>query len=356
MAAGGEVRDPVEVMNYDDAHYGFHWLGQSFLYDYLTSLEPAQSIVDFEYHAFSINAIRIPDIAETHPGAALWLAHLHGLVANMVWYWHRRHGPHPFPAWYFKMWLYGSISTQPLVAAEYFQTMLKLNTFANEIAALASVSHRPLRLLVSSSSYIQNRAHIHALHRVYEGSSFHGLRVGFVTEKMLTASGVPHECKVVVIPDVEYLSSSALEALKRSAENGTHLVRFGRRPVRFDSHGSEHPAESTRFLYTAPRLDYAPAPEVSHQFEDIVSSITSDIPVEVSVDGHSSFGVVSRSARAGGSLIVLLVNVSPANVAVQVKLKGANHVRGYDMLNCEAVDGEAVSLPFQGVRLIKVAE
>ena len=117
-------------LSYDGSLYGFHWLGQSFLYDYLTSLEPKRPVVDFEYHAFSINAIRVPDIGPGHARATLWMAHLHGLVGNMIWYWHRRYGPDPFPTGYFKSWFYASISTQPIVAAEYFRTMMRLNMLA----------------------------------------------------------------------------------------------------------------------------------------------------------------------------------------------------------------------------------
>ncbi len=169
------------ILNYDESIYGFHWLGQSFLYDYLTSLEPYRPVVDFEYHAFSINPIRVPDIGPGHARATLWMAHLHGLVGNMVWYWHRRYGPDPFPAEYFKWWIYGSISTQPIVAAEYFQTMMHLNMFADEITALANPPVRPIRLFVSKPSYIQNQNHIAALHRAYEAACFHDLPIGFVT-------------------------------------------------------------------------------------------------------------------------------------------------------------------------------
>jgi hypothetical protein len=41
---------------------------------YLTSLEPRQPVVDFEYHAFSINPIRIPDLKPSHARSTLWLA------------------------------------------------------------------------------------------------------------------------------------------------------------------------------------------------------------------------------------------------------------------------------------------
>jgi hypothetical protein len=84
MAANVERDADEALLTYDGSHYGLHWLGQSFLYDYLTSLEPKRPVVDFEYHAFSINPIRVPDIGPGHARVSLWMAHLHGLVGNVT--------------------------------------------------------------------------------------------------------------------------------------------------------------------------------------------------------------------------------------------------------------------------------
>ena len=355
MAAGGDDCAHKTIMHYDDSPYGFHWLGQSFVYDYLTSLEPHRPIIDFEYHAFSINAIRIPDIRQSHPRAALWLAHLHGLIGNMAWYWHRRYGPHPFPANYFMMWLYGSISTQPRIAAEYFQTMLRLNAFAEEVEALATVPERQVRLLVSNSSYIQNQAHINALHRIYEGSCFHGLRIGFVTERTLADAGVPNDCKMIIIPDVEYLSLPAVSALRQARQDGVQLVRFGDRKAAYDEHGVSHVPESIGFLDDVTAIGYATASELFGRVEGLLSPLTAELPVKVSVaDRSGAFGVMHRQTHLNGRQIVLLVNVSNGPAHVQLLSKEGGVTDGFDMLHGEAVKGNDVSLAFQGVRLIAV--
>jgi hypothetical protein len=355
MAAGGDDNAHKTVMQYDDSPYGFHWLGQSFVYDYLTSLEPNRPIIDFEYHAFSINAIRIPDILQSHPRAALWLAHLHGLIGNMAWYWHRRYGPHPFPANYFMMWLYGSISTQPRIAAEYFQTMLRLNAFAEEVEALAMVPERQIRLLVSNSSYIQNQAHINALHRIYEGSCFHGLRIGFVTERMLSDAGVPNDCRMIIIPDVEYLSFPAVSTLDHARQEGTQLVRFGERKIQYNEHGVPHASESIAFLDAVTTIGYATARELSGELENHFSSLAAELPVQVSVVGFpGTFGVIHRQVQLNGRQIVLLVNVSDKPTKVQLLSKDGGIIDGFDMLHGKAVKGDNISMPFQGVRLIAV--
>lgn len=357
MAAGNKGKNPNKILHYDDSPYGFHWLGQSFLYDYLTSLKPYRPIVDFEYHAFSINPIRIPDIKQSHASASLWMAHLHGLVGNMAWYWNQRYGPYPFPHEHFKVWLYGSISTQPLIATEYFQTMLKLNAFSQEVEALATVDEMPVRIFVSKPSYIQNRAHIDALHRVYEGVCFHGFRVGFVTEDILADSGIGRNCKVIIIPDAEYVSQKALQVLKKAKKSGVQLVRFGEIKTVRDEHGFVHSPESIAFLEDIKVFDYADARALSNEFEKLLESMTSDLPVRVTnSDGGNAFGVMQRQAMVDGKRVLLLVNVSDKPVRVQLRSRDGNIINGFDMLNSEDVKGNGLTMPFQGVRLVNVSK
>lgn len=354
MAAGNKGRNPNEILHYDESPYGFHWLGQSFLYDYLTSLKPYRPIIDFEYHAFSINAIRIPDMKQSHASSSLWLAHLHGLVGNMAWYWQQRFGPYPFPHEHFKVWFYGSLSAQPLVATEYFQTMMHLNTFSKEVEALSSVSEKPVRLFVSKPSYIQNRSHIDALHRAYEAVCFHGLRVGFLTEQEIARGGVDANCQMIIIPDAEFVSAAALLALENAKKSGVKIIRFGNIKTTRDAHGLAHPPELIAFLKDIPVLSYANARSLSNEFEKLLAPITSDLNVRVShADGSNAFGVMHRQTVVNGKRVLLLINVSNKPVEVQLHSKVSSFIDGFDMLNSEPVKGAGIKLPFQGIRLIE---
>lgn len=341
--------------NYDESIYGFHWLGQSFLYDYLTSLAPQCPVIDYEYHAFSINNIRVPDMQQSHPRAALWLAHLHGQISNITWYWHRRHGPNPFASNNSLLWFYGSISAQPLIAAEYFQTMLRLNTFAKEVEALATDPIGPVRILVSKPSYIHNQAHIDALHRIYEATCFNGMRIGFVTEQMLEVSGIPEGCEMIIIPDAEYVSASALKILQEASQQGVQLVRFGDHITAFDPHGLPHAPGELEFLKDVPVYKNTAAPELSMEFESMLASYKADLPVKVSiVNGKGAFGVMHRMVKVNRNWVVLLVNVSEKPAQVQLQSKDGVAIKAYDMLSGETLKGDDINMSFQGVRLIKV--
>jgi hypothetical protein len=252
------------------------------------------------------------------------------------------------------MWLYGSISTQPLIAAEYFHTLSDLNAFADEVEALASCPDRPVRLLVSKPSYIQNQAHIDALHRAYEGVCFHGLRIGFVTEKMLADAGVPAGCKVIVVPDAEYIRRQTLRVLESALREGIQLVRFGERSAAYDEHGIPYSREAVAFLERVSVLGYATAPELSRDFDRILSPLTASLPVRVAAaNGTGAFGVMHRQVRLKGNRIVLLVNVSSEPLTVRLQSNEGDPVDGFDMLTCREVRGTGIDMPFQGVRLIK---
>lgn len=350
------VTEPrMAASDYDGSPYALHWLGQSFTYDYLTSLPPSRPIVDFEYHAFSINAIRVPDLPENHGRAALWLAHLQGMVGNMAWYWHRRWGPDPFPEEYFKWWFRASLSTQPLAAAEYFQTMLELNAFSPEVEGLAGVEERPVRLLVSNPSYIQDQAHIDALHRVYEGTCFHGLRVGFVTEDMLVADGVPDDCRVLIIPQVRYLSAEALAGLDAARQQGVGLMIYGDRVPSRDSHGNPHASELTAFLGEIPAIEPRDAAGLSERMLQPLEEAIRDLPIRVQrVDAPDAFGVMHRVVDTAEGRSVLLVNVLSQPLTVRLMSAEQAPEQVDDVLNGEMVDARQINLPVRGVRLIRL--
>jgi len=358
MAVEIEPGKPDAILNYDASLYRFHWLGQSFLYDYLTSLDPGKPIVDFEYHAFSINPIRIPRIPQGHARATLWLAHLHGLVGNMTWYWHRRYGPNPFPTNYFESWFFASISTQPLVAAEYFHTMSELNRFADEITALARTSDRPIRLLVSKPSYIQNQNHINALHRAHEATCFHGLRTGFVTEDMLTRDGIPADCTAIIIPDAQYVSAAALRQLKRAQQQGVKLIRFGKYGIAFNEYGRPHAPGTLAFLRDTPIADHASAPDLSRKLGRLLEPFTKAPPVVVQRAGRDdAFGVMHRQVRLpDGRRILLLANLLDQPVSAHLTTRQGDPVIGFDLLRHEETSKNTATLPVYGLRLIQITD
>ena len=350
------VTEPrMAASDYDGGDYALHWLGQSFTYDYLTSLPPERPVVDFEYHAYSINPIRVPDLPPDHGRAALWLAHLHGMIGNMAWYWHRRWGPDPFPERYYNWWFRGSLSTQPLAAAGYFQAMLELNAFAPEVERLAAEPERPVRLFVSMPSYIHDQAHIDALHRIYEGTCFHGLRLGFLTGNMLERDGVPEDCRMIILPNVSYLTRESLAALERARKAGVGIVRYGERMPSFDAYGFPHAEKATAFLKEVPVIRTDSAAQLSRRMIRELAPLTRELPLRVErTDEPGAFGVMHRAIKIDDALLVLMINVLDRRLSVRLQVPDSRFRAGTDLLSGESVTSEKIDLPVRGVRLVRL--
>jgi hypothetical protein len=233
--------------------------------------------------------------------------------------------------------------------------MMRLNVLADEVAALADAPARPIRLFVSKPSYIQSQLHIGALHRAYEAACFHDLPIGFVTECTLTKSGIPDDAKLIVIPDAQYVSARALAVLRQAKRAGVQLLRLGRQSITHDEFGFAHADEGVAFLEDVPVFDYASAPDLAKQFGRLIQTLADRLPVTVQDgDGLSAFGVMRRHAKLDGRSILLLVNLAAGAVDVRLTNRQEKAVGGYDLLNLEAVQGDAVYLPVKGVRLIEL--
>ena len=114
--------------------------------------------------------------AKAHVETALWLAHLHGMSANLGWYWSREADGAIAGASWFK----GSLLQQPWMLQAYAQETLSLSRFVRPVLAFAQ-QPRPVRLLYSEASAIQDVSYLDALRDAYEALNFLGVSIGVVT-------------------------------------------------------------------------------------------------------------------------------------------------------------------------------
>ena len=83
-ALGGGSRDSRLL-----AKYAFDWLNPAMGYAFMRSTTPHKLVVDMEVHASSCLRLRNASIPSRHMGAALMVAHLHGLSMSLMWSWAR---------------------------------------------------------------------------------------------------------------------------------------------------------------------------------------------------------------------------------------------------------------------------
>ena len=122
-----------------------------------------------------------------------------------------------------------------------------------------------------------------------------------------------------------------------------------------DEYGLRHPKAVTEFMRAVPVIDYCDAQELHRRFAGLLLPINRQIPVTVKdADGKDAFGVERRYTEYDGRSLMILINVSPGEVKVNLSDPKGRTVNGFDILNREKINGRKVVLPLKGVRLIEL--
>lgn len=139
-----------------------------------------------------------------------WLATIHGMTASQTWYWARKEdgssrGNSESNAYA------ASNNHQPRVVNEVHSTMIDLNSVAEYILAFQR-QRRPFRIYHSKISAIKCPHYMDDTYFLYRDMDFHGITLGFATEKILKANEC--DCDVLAIYRTPYVSASEVDAVQ----------------------------------------------------------------------------------------------------------------------------------------------
>ena len=215
---GGDVdlldlsEEPNPNRRYGSVPYIMDWLDASLAADFLKSLAPEKPFYDSEFHVTrDDHPVTNAASAKAHLETALWLAHLHGMSANLAWYWSRNADGSVAGA----EWFRGSLLQQPWTLQGSAQGTLSLSRFVREVQFFAQ-EPRPVRLLYSEASAIQDVGYLDTLRDAYEALNFLGVFIGILTERQLGEHGVPAGTRLVIVPNARYAQDPTVAALKAS--------------------------------------------------------------------------------------------------------------------------------------------
>ena len=138
--------------------------------------------------------------------------------------------------------------------------MLELNAYAEEIVALATAP-KPIRLLYSPASAIQDVEYSDTQLVTYEALYFLGVPIGFVTENMLRA-GLPQDCRWLIVPNAGYVSDQTAAALDG--------VRPAEPPTPF--RGADKAQASTCNRYSPPFASSDRTRTTTHESDSLLKS------------------------------------------------------------------------------------
>ncbi len=190
---------------------------------------------------------------------------------------------------------------------------------AREAIAALHADPVPVAILWSDSSKILDggAAHLTALTNAYEGCSFSGQNVGFITERQL-ASGQWSGVRVLVLPNVSALTNEAFEGIESLIASGAAVIRTESGPV-YDEHGRA----LGRTLNSSVNSILVRGKGESSEYLDSVDELMSRgvLPDPLRVITRNGFpieGVKTRYAKGAGGEYLYVVNLRKEPVACRL--------------------------------------
>jgi len=331
----------------DAGPYAIEWLpGQALPYDLMKSIAPAMPIFNSEWHVATHAS---PSAPPEYMRATAWLATLHGQAGATIWAWLRAFPDQDCP-----------FLARPGIVIAAGKVTRELNRFANHLAPFQrppQAPHRPVCLLYSTSSTAHGRDYARACRTAYEALYFLDTPLGFVTERQ-AERGEFRGCRLLVVPEAQYISDAGATGVERFAENGGTVVLVGQCFTRNEYGDSrEKPGPLTRPGTPTPgggeiiAMGPVESPaEAAPVFNALIDKCEVDRPVRC-----DAWGVVCRSAPANepGRLVCMLINLTREEKRVALRFQSP-HTRVHDVIAGGAASGP-LTLPSLEVALLEIS-
>ena len=294
-----------DVAGYDSGvrlesrRYAASWEAVMMLCDFSRSLFPEKPVTNNETHNFPINCSY--DVDPQFIYTAQISEMLHGRNAGVMWKWEKDfHDP------------WGSYAFTRADSFHYAgRAALDARRLAAEIAAFRN-EKRQFGIFYSLPSFCDSGMY-KKINDLYQGTYFHGVAPGFLTEKTLLDGKFDHS-KVILVPDTRRVSDEVFAALMKRAAQGVKIIRFGEKSLTMDEYGHVKPerakalAELPLFKITEPE-EYFPV--TGKIFADNQIKGTYDVTGR---NGKKLWALEYRSTADGKLLYVINWNKNPLDI------------------------------------------
>ena len=180
------------------------------------------------------------------------------------------------------------------------EVISQLQSAGAEVAVLWSM---PSKMAEGGKNYLET------LLRAYEGASYFGLPVRFISERQCSAGDLLN-IRILIIPDALNVSDEAYAAIKNFAENNGGVIRMGR-TMTHDEHGIAR----RDVLESTPNTVLIRGEGLARHYLGALDALYhrmgfSPRPRTVNEYGYPIEGVVNRAVRlADGSYLLYVVNI-----------------------------------------------
>ena len=272
-----------------------------------------------------------------HMHGTLWQEAIHGQSASTIWVWNRTYSYTSSAA--------GAVIHRPACAEAVGRACLDLNRLARQVTAIQNVRPQVVVLWSLATVVHGDTDAYRDLVSAWEGLSFLGVHLGFVTERQLerygAGQGTPlplRSAKVIVAPQTRRLPEPALAGLRKFAGAGGRVVCLGQ-CFTHDAYDREHTSTP----------DFGPSLAIPAENRDLLPVLDECCdewgvgrPVRVvDAQGGSVWGVETRCARYRTRWVANVVSHQRSPQTVRLTLKG-KPARGTDLLTGTPVGPELV--------------
>lgn len=237
-----------------------------------------------------------------------------------------------------------SLWTDPEGLDGFITASMDLNRLAPIVAAFQRApAETALLWSMPSKIYKDGKPYLDSLQKAFEGCSFFGYKVGFVSEEQCASGGLAN-LKVLVIPDALAVSDAAFTAINRYIEMGGVVIRRGN-AAPYDDHGISRRGVLTPTARTVlVRGSGSPTEHLQAMDAAFALGALDPIPRMVNSFGYPLEGVKSRYIRFQSREYLYVLNIRKD--PVQCRLKGGDR-SGRDLIGGSDVAFPLIAAPLK---------
>ncbi len=307
------------------------------------SLDLQRSVQDLP--VFNTENHLIPDretraVPPQHLRAALWQAAVHGQSASTIWVWERTFDP--------KSDFAGSVMHRPACAEAVGHTGLDLLRFGDEVTALQRLPPQVAVLYSTTALAYDGGEYSDCSGQLYQALAFSGVKVGFVTERQLSAGRFP-DGAVLFVPGVSHLPQAAFGALRQY--RGKLVLVGGDEVLARDEYDQPQPEAAA--LPVAGRIPFRRGQTEAKQLWASVLErlralgVTPMVSVQAA-DGRPVWGVEWLTASVHDHHVLNLINYRTEELHVTL-WSGERRLEGRNLFSQQLVRGELTLAPLEPV-------
>ena len=296
-------------------------------YVLLRSLIPGQPLLDAELHLdLDTAGARVPGSAEDFVHAGIWDAAIEGLNGAALWAWTREADAIEAAP--------GDLIEELGALEGLARANLDLNRLADVVVAFQKES-ADVAILFSHETLIRPESdqYRESLVAAYEGVSFGGRKVRFMTERQVAEGGL-EGIEVLVLPRVRALPDETYAAVSEYIERGGVVIRTPNQ-IPYDGRGHSRPAVIVSTLQTVLVRGLDTPTAYFHAIEAAYSTgLLPQVPRPSNEFGYLLEGVKSRFVEHDGEAYLYLVNLrqEPIHMGLNGPYRG-----GYDLIQGRTV-------------------